>query len=305
MSISLKNITKFYDDFKALNDLSFELKKGEIVGFLGPNGAGKSTTMKIITGFIPPSSGEVCVLGEKMDRKRYDLKKKIGYLPEHNPLYKDLYVEEFLEFVSKIYSIESNRKERIQNIIELTGLENEKKKKIGQLSKGYKQRVGLAQALIHDPEILILDEPVSGLDPNQILEIRKLIKTIGKDKTVILSSHIMQEIQAICSRVIIIDKGCLIADQNISQLENFEKDKKYLEVQFKNNPDTDSLKNINGIISISAKKEFLLRIQYKSDTDVREAIFAYATKSNNPILSMKDEAADLEEIFQKLTHNAK
>lgn len=305
MSISLKNITKFYDDFKALNGLSFELKKGEIVGFLGPNGAGKSTTMKIITGFIPPSSGEVSVLGEKMDRKRYDLKKKIGYLPEHNPLYKDLYVEEFLEFVSKIYSIENNRKERIQNIIEITGLESEKKKKIGQLSKGYKQRVGLAQALIHDPEILILDEPVSGLDPNQILEIRKLIKTIGKDKTVILSSHIMQEIQAICNRVIIIDKGCLIADQKISQLENLEKDKKYLEIQFKNIPDIDALNNINGIISISEKEDYLLRVEYKSDTDVKEAIFSYATKSNNPILSMKDEAADLEEIFQKLTHKSK
>ena len=305
MSINLKNITKFYDEFKALNDLSFEIKKGEIVGFLGPNGAGKSTTMKIITGFIPASSGEVHILGEKMARDRYDLKQKIGYLPENNPLYNDLYVEEFLELVAKIYSIDNARKERVQEIIELTGLEPEKKKKIGQLSKGFKQRVGLAQALIHDPDILILDEPVSGLDPNQILEIRKLIKRIGKDKTVILSSHIMQEVQAICSRVIIINKGCLIADHNISQLEHIEKDKKYLEIQFKNEPKINDLKNINGVLSVSDKHDNLVQLEYNTGTDIREAIFSYATKVNNPILSMKDEAADLEAIFQKLTHKSK
>jgi ABC-2 type transport system ATP-binding protein len=304
MSISLKNITKFYDDFKALNDLSFEIGKGEIVGFLGPNGAGKSTTMKIITGFIPANTGEVHILGEKMSRDRYDLKQKIGYLPEQNPLYNDLYVEEFLEFVSKIYSINNNRKERIQEVLELTGLESEKKKKIGQLSKGYKQRVGLAQALIHDPDILILDEPVSGLDPNQILEIRKLIKSIGKDKTVILSSHIMQEVQAICTRVIIINKGCLIADQNISELEHIEKDKKYLEIQFKNEPVINDLKNINGVLSVANSHGNLVQLEYNADIDIREAIFSYATKVNNPILSMKDKAADLEAIFQKLTHKS-
>lgn len=217
MSISVKNIVKKYGEQKALNEVSFEIKSGEIVGLLGPNGAGKSTMMKILTCFIPPTSGEAAVCGFDVQEQSLEVRRNVGYLPENNPLYPEMYVKEYLEFVAGIYKI-SNKKERIAEMIEITGLQIEQKKKIGALSKGYRQRVGLAQAMIHDPRVLILDEPTSGLDPNQILEIRDLIVSIGTKKTVMLSTHILQEVEAMCSRVIIINAGVIAADDSIAEL---------------------------------------------------------------------------------------
>ena len=218
MSLSVKNITKQYKQQKALDDISFELKSGEIVGFLGPNGAGKTTTMKIITCFIPPTKGTVSVCGLDVSKDHLKVKKKVGYLPENNPLYYDMYVKEFLSFIASLHKIK-NKKDRINEMIKMVGLEKEQHKKIGTLSKGYKQRVGLAQAMIHDPEILILDEPTSGLDPNQIIEIRDLIRDFGKDKTVLLSTHIMQEVESMCDRVIIINEGKIVADDSVESIK--------------------------------------------------------------------------------------
>ncbi len=219
MSLKIQNLTKVYGQQKAVNDISFDVQKGEIVGFLGPNGAGKSTTMKIATCYIPATSGSVEVCGFDVRQSPNDVRRNIGYLPEHNPLYLDMYVKEFLEFVGGIYKIKGNTlKQRIEEVIELVGLQVEQKKKIGQLSKGYRQRVGLAQALIHDPQVLILDEPTTGLDPNQLVEIRSVIKQIGREKTVIFSTHIMQEVEAICDRVVIINKGQIIENQPLDKL---------------------------------------------------------------------------------------
>jgi ABC-2 type transport system ATP-binding protein len=222
MSLSVKNITKQYKKQIAVDDISFEIKSGEIVGFLGPNGAGKSTTMKIISCFIPPTKGTVTVCGFDVSNDDLKVKKKVGYLPESNPLYYDMYVKEFLSFIASLHKI-NNQKERIKEMIEMVGLQNEQHKKIGTLSKGYKQRVGLAQAMIHDPEVLILDEPTSGLDPNQIIEIRELIKNFGKDKTVLLSTHIMQEVESMCDRVIIINEGKLVADDSVESIKKGNK----------------------------------------------------------------------------------
>jgi len=222
MSLSVKNITKQYKKQIAVDDISFEIKSGEIVGFLGPNGAGKSTTMKIISCFIPPTKGTVTVCGFDVSNDDLKVKKKVGYLPESNPLYYDMYVKEFLSFIASLHKI-NNKKERIKEMIEMVGLQNEQHKKIGTLSKGYKQRVGLAQAMIHDPEVLILDEPTSGLDPNQIIEIRDLIKNFGKDKTVLLSTHIMQEVESMCDRVIIINEGKLVADDSVESIKKGNK----------------------------------------------------------------------------------
>ena len=222
MSLSVKNITKQYKKQIAVDDISFEIKSGEIVGFLGPTGAGKSTTMKIISCFIPPTKGTVTVCGFDVSNDDLKVKKKVGYLPESNPLYYDMYVKEFLSFIASLHKI-NNQKERIKEMIEMVGLQNEQHKKIGTLSKGYKQRVGLAQAMIHDPEVLILDEPTSGLDPNQIIEIRELIKNFGKDKTVLLSTHIMQEVESMCDRVIIINEGKLVADDSVESIKKGNK----------------------------------------------------------------------------------
>jgi ABC-2 type transport system ATP-binding protein len=220
VSIKIQNLTKIYGTQKAVNNISFEVNKSEIVGFLGPNGAGKSTTMKILTGYLPATEGSAEVNGFDVKTSPMNVKKSIGYLPEHNPLYLDMYVKEFLEFVGSLYGLKGNSlKMRVLAVIELTGLGLEQKKKIGQLSKGYRQRVGLAQALIHDPEVLILDEPTTGLDPNQLVEIRNMIKTVGKDKTVIFSTHIMQEVEAICDRVILINHGNIVADGSLSELK--------------------------------------------------------------------------------------
>lgn len=214
MSISISNLTKVYGQQKALDNISLEINKGEIVGLLGPNGAGKSTMMKIITCFIPPSQGDISVCGYNIFDYSMEIRKKIGYLPEHNPLYLDMYVREFLSFIASIHKLGKEKKERVEYMIELTGLRKEVNKKIGALSKGYRQRVGIAQAMIHDPEVLILDEPTSGLDPNQLVEIRELIKNAGKDKTVLLSTHIMQEVEAVCGRTIIINNGRVVADDD-------------------------------------------------------------------------------------------
>ena len=219
MSIEVKNLFKYYGEQAAVCDISFSVKKGEIVGFLGPNGAGKSTTMKIMTGFIPASSGEIHISGMKVDLDNLKTRQIIGYLPENNPLYTEMYVREYLEFVGRIYKIK-NLKNRVSEMIQTLGLELEQNKKIGSLSKGYRQRVGLAQAIIHDPQVLILDEPTSGLDPNQLVEIRELIKKIGEEKTVILSTHIMQEVEAICDRIVIISKGKIVANDKASILQN-------------------------------------------------------------------------------------
>ena len=244
MSIEVKNLFKFYGEQAAVNDISFSIKKGEIVGFLGPNGAGKSTTMKILTGYMPATSGEVRICGEEVDVDSKETKKKIGYLPENNPLYLDMYVREYLEFVGKIYKV-PNLKQRIDEMIQQVGLEVEQNKKIGMLSKGYRQRVGLAQAIIHDPEVLILDEPTTGLDPNQLVEIRELIKNIGKSKTVMLSTHIMQEVEAICDRVIIIKSGKIVADNSASELQ-YEENKQVVYVEFEGDLNKNQLKKETG-----------------------------------------------------------
>src|SRR6188508_1551543 len=249
MSIEVKNLLKVYGDQKAVNDISFKVGKGEIVGFLGPNGAGKSTTMKIITGYLEKTSGEAFVCGMNVADQPLETKKKIGYLPELNALYYDMYVREYLAFIAELHKIK-NQKSKVESVIELTGLTIESKKRIGQLSKGYKQRVGLAAALIHDPEVLILDEPTSGLDPNQIIEIREVIKKQGKDKTVLFSSHILQEVEAICDRVIIINKGEIVADDTLSKLQSAADSQQSVTVAFKETVQIDWLKNLNGVSSV-------------------------------------------------------
>ena len=249
MSIEVKNLLKVYGEQKAVNNISFKVDKGEIVGFLGPNGAGKSTTMKIITGYLQQDGGEAFVSNVSVTKEPLTTKKKIGYLPEANALYYDMYVREYLGFVSEVHKIE-NKKAKIESVIQLTGLTVESKKKIGQLSKGYKQRVGLAAALIHDPEVLILDEPTSGLDPNQIVEIREVIRQQGKNKTVLFSSHILQEVEAICDRVIIINKGEIVADDKLSNLQKRNEDKHIVVVNFKEPVDKALLDRINDADSI-------------------------------------------------------
>ena len=250
MSIKVQNITKIFGTQKALDNVSFEIESGEIVGFLGPNGAGKSTMMKIITGFIPPTNGEIFVNDKNIVEFQNYIKLIIGYLPEQNPLYLDMYVLEFLNFIAGIYSL-PNKKSRISEVVELTGLIPEMHKKIGALSKGYKQRVGLAQAIIHDPQVLILDEPTSGLDPNQIIEIRNLIQDLGKSKTVLLSTHIMQEVEAICDRILIINKGIIVADGTTKTIQAKLKDKvKSLDLETLNPIDTKKLKLIAGVLAV-------------------------------------------------------
>src|SRR5664280_2803902 len=248
MSIVVQGVTKLYGSQKALDNVSFEVKTGEIVGFLGPNGAGKSTMMKIIAGFIPASSGRVDVNGVAVDSDNINVKKQIGYLPENNPLYPEMYIREYLGFVASIYKSSIPRKKQIDNIIELTGLSSEQNKKIGSLSKGFRQRVGLAQALIHNPAVLILDEATSGLDPNQIVEIRNLIKEAGKEKTVMLSTHIMQEVEAICDRIIIIDKGAIVADEEKSEIySKIKHPKQVIQVEFDRDTTVTSLAGIEKV----------------------------------------------------------
>ncbi|MBI9054665.1 MAG: gliding motility-associated ABC transporter ATP-binding subunit GldA [Bacteroidales bacterium] len=302
MSIQVKNLTKIYGKQKAVNNVSFEIKTGEIVGFVGPNGAGKSTTMKILTGFIPQTSGEAKINDLDLIENSLEIRKNIGYLPENNPLYLDMYVKEYLAFVAGIYKLGSKTKARVEEIIKQTGLTVEQNKKIGALSKGYRQRVGLAQALIHDPSILILDEPTSGLDPNQIIEIRNLISKVGKEKTVMLSTHIMQEVEAICDRIIIINKGEIVADDSIKSIHKHSKDLLItVIVEFDKEPELKKLEEIELVHKVAKIDEKNWLFQSSSTEDIRQNIFNFAVKSGLAVLSMQKKEKSLEEVFQELT----
>lgn len=302
MSISVKNITKIYGKQKALDDISFEVQPGEIVGFLGPNGAGKSTMMKIITCFIPQTSGKASVCGFDVEEQCMKVKKKVGYLPENNSLYVEMYVKEYLSFIAGLHKLK-DKKKKVSEIINTVGLEVEQHKKIGALSKGYRQRVGLAQAMIHNPEVLILDEPTSGLDPNQIVEIRKLIKNIGKEKTVIMSTHIMQEVEALCDRVIIIDKGKIVADNSASQLKRSSKTQQVIVVEFNESPKKEDLMKIKGVEKVKRKQDNVWLIHPLQDEDIRDRVFQFAVDNGIKVLAMQQEEHRLEDIFRELTTN--
>ncbi|MEN9420706.1 MAG: gliding motility-associated ABC transporter ATP-binding subunit GldA [Crocinitomicaceae bacterium] len=298
MSIEVKNLFKYYGEQAAVRDVSFSVKKGEIVAFLGPNGAGKSTTMKIMTGFIPASEGEVYICGKKVDIDGLETRQIIGYLPENNPLYTDMYVREYLEFVGRIYKIK-NLKARVSEMITAVGLEVEQHKKIGMLSKGYRQRVGLAQAIIHDPEVLILDEPTTGLDPNQLVEIRELIRNIGKEKTVLLSTHIMQEVEAICDRVIIISKGQIVADDKASALQQ-EIEHQTVYVEFDTAVSKAQLSKIPGVQQVEALDGGWL-LGTSATEDLRKEVAMFAQQQGWLVLAMRIEQKTLEEVFKELT----
>ncbi len=300
MSIEVKNLLKEYGEQKAVNNISFKVDKGEIVGFLGPNGAGKSTTMKIITGYLQQTGGEAYVCGINVAEQPLETKKKIGYLPELNALYYDMYVREYLGFVAEVHKVE-NPKTKIESVIDLTGLKIESKKKIGQLSKGYKQRVGLAAALIHDPEVLILDEPTTGLDPNQIVEIREVIKKQGLNKTVLFSSHILQEVEAICDRVIIINKGKLVADDKLSNLQKGNSDNHVVIVQFKEAVDKNILEKLNGVTKVEQLQTTHYKLQTANPEVVRKQLLEIALQQNLNIVSLQSENNSLENIFKNLT----
>ena len=298
MSIEVKNLFKYYGQQAAVNDVSFSVKQGEILGFLGPNGAGKSTTMKIITGFIPSHSGEVTVCGLKVDVDNLEARKLIGYLPENNPLYLDMYVKEYLEFVGGIYKI-NKLKSRVNEMIDAVGLGIEQNKKIGALSKGYRQRVGLAQAIIHDPKVLILDEPTSGLDPNQLVEIRELIRTIGQQKTVMFSTHIMQEAEAICDRLVIINKGRIVANEKALSLQDTnEEQTSYIE--FDQVVSKSQLAKIVGVKKVEAVKNGWL-VSADQKIDLNKEIALHAQQEGWLILTLKTEKKTLEEVFRNLT----
>jgi len=301
VSIEVKNVSKFYGEQAALNNVSFKVKSGEIVGFLGPNGAGKSTMMKIVTCFLTKSEGEVSVCGLDVETDSLKIRSKVGYLPEHNPLYLDMYIKEYLDFVAGVYKIK-NKKERISEMIALVGLEKEQNKKIGALSKGYRQRVGLAQAMIHDPEVLILDEPTTGLDPNQLVEIRQLIKNIGKTKTVMLSTHIMQEVEAICDRVVIIKDGKIVADDTTVHIQQHDSDAQTVFVEFDTEISRNKLSQITGVNSVKhlESNQWLFE---SSSTDVRVNISKYAQQNNLLVLTMRVEEKSMEEVFKELTKN--
>ncbi|HRG54099.1 MAG TPA: gliding motility-associated ABC transporter ATP-binding subunit GldA [Bacteroidia bacterium] len=301
MSIKVNNVTKYYGEQAALNDVSFEVNSAEIVGFLGPNGAGKSTMMKILTCFIPQSAGTASVYGFDVAEESIEVRKHVGYLPEHNPLYLDMYVKEYLEFIGGLHHLK-NIKNRISEMIEMTGLQVEQKKKIGALSKGYRQRVGLAQALIHDPQVLILDEPTTGLDPNQLAEIRNLIVEIGKHKTVMLSTHIMQEVEAVCNRVIIINNGKIVANDTTSVLQHSQtKNKQVLTVEFDKAPNESALKNIEGVNTITHLKGNSWQIEAIAEEDIRPAVFKFAVDYKLAILTLQKEEQRLEDVFKNLT----
>lgn len=298
MSIEVKNVFKYFGEQAAVKDISFSVKKGEIVGFLGPNGAGKSTTMRMITGFLPVSAGEIYVAGLKVGIDNLKAQQKIGYLPENNPLYVDMYVKEYLEFVGRIYKV-PNLKNRIKEMIDAVGLEVEQNKKIGALSKGYRQRVGLAQAIIHDPEVLILDEPTSGLDPNQLVEIRELIKTIGKEKTLMLSTHIMQEAEAICDKIVIISKGEIVTNKTTTELQE-DASGEFLFVEFQQEISKSQLKKIKGVTHVEDyEKGFLLKATSMDELKIN--VSQFAQENNIILMTLKSESKSLEEIFKDLT----
>ncbi len=300
MSVKLENVSKIYGDQKAVDAISFEIRAGEVVGFLGPNGAGKSTTMKIITSYTPPSTGKAWVDGFDVMEDSMKVRQRVGYLPESNPLYPNMYVREFLNFVAGLHHL-PEKKERIEEMIEMTGLGDEARKKIGALSKGYRQRVGLAQTLIHDPDVLILDEPTTGLDPNQLLEIRKLIKILGKTKTIILSTHILQEVQAICDRVLIINKGKLVADAAIDELQSQLEGEQVVEVAFLHPFDLNSLEKVGMGAQIRMLDKRRYEIRMKGEEDIRPRLFELAVNHKNPIMELSARQPQLEEVFRSLT----
>ncbi len=298
MSIIAENVSKIYGTQYALKNVSFSIGEGEIVGLLGPNGAGKSTLMKIITCFIPPTSGNVTVYGNSIFENTLEIRRNIGYLPEQNPLYTDMYIREFLRFIAGVHKLDNINK-RVEDIIETTGLTPESNKKIGQLSKGYRQRVGLAQALIHDPKILILDEPTTGLDPNQLTEIRSLIREVGKTKIVILSTHIMQEVEAVCSRAIIINHGQIVADKPTELLHTMRINRYH--VEFDNNVQLSKLRQLQGVKQINQLSPTKYVIDANENTDIRKTLFDWAVANNLAILTIQKDEQSLETIFQELT----
>ena len=300
MAIVVENLTKEYGTQKAVNEASFAVDKGEIVGFLGPNGAGKSTTMKIISCFIPPTGGSVSVCGHDVEKEPEAVKPKIGYLPENNPLYYDMYVKEYLQFVARVQKLK-DRKNKVADIIEKTGLTLEQKKKIGQLSKGYKQRVGLAQALIHDPEVLILDEPTSGLDPNQLAEIRSLIIEMGREKTVLLSTHIMQEVQAMCDRVIIINRGNIVANDETARLQQNSSQQIYT-VEYNQAIELKQLKEYLAENEVREVAKNTYQISSDAMEDKRADLFNFAVENNLILLGLNREQSSLEDVFRELTN---
>ncbi|NJB85292.1 ABC-2 type transport system ATP-binding protein [Lewinella marina] len=301
MSITVSNLTKLYGEQRAVDDLSFTARPGEVLGFLGPNGAGKTTTMKILTCYLSQSSGTAEVCGYNVETDSLEVRKRVGYLPEHNPLYPDMYVREYLAFAAATHRI-SRPRERIAELIELTGLGREANKQISALSKGYRQRVGLAQALLHDPQVLILDEPTSGLDPNQLAEIRRLIQELGKEKTVVFSTHIMQEVQAICDRVIIIDRGKVVADDPIDRLQRRLSGSRSLLVQFDRQVEADKLLRIKGVDQVVPTKELhSYRLLLSAGSDPRPEVFHFAVDNNLVLLGLNVEALSVEEVFRALT----
>jgi ABC-2 type transport system ATP-binding protein len=304
MSVTVKGLTKLYGEQKAIDQVSFTAGKGEILGFLGPNGAGKTTTMKIITGFIPQTEGSAEVCGFDVSKSPLEVRQRIGYLPEHNPLYKDMYVKEFLEFVAGLHSLKQPL-QRVKDMIGLTGLEKEQNKLIGALSKGYRQRVGLAQAMLHDPEVLILDEPTTGLDPNQLVEIRSLIKQLGKEKTLIFSTHIMQEVEAICKRVLIINNGKIVADNSIEELPNLIKGESMVSVAFLEEIKAELLKKIKGVHSVKKVGQGVWQLGSDAKADIRPEVFRFAVDQKLTLIEMHKEAYSVEDVFQKLTTKSK
>lgn len=301
MSLQIQNLSKNYGRQIAVDAISFTVNEGEIVGFLGPNGAGKSTTMKIATGYLPPSSGKVLVGGFDVEESPIEVKRLAGYLPEHNPLYLDMFVHEYLRFVGGIYGLKGHAlKQRVGEIIDLCGLAAEQNKKLESLSKGYRQRAGLAQALLHDPAVLILDEPTSGLDPNQIIEVRKVIKDISRNKTVLFSSHIMQEVQALCDRVIVINKGKIVADDKLTNLLQ-NKGGNTLIVEFQDEIDIVELKEIKGVADIIPITKFKCKVLSEQGVDLRKELFKYASEKNRSLIELKVEEHSMENIFKELT----
>ncbi len=302
MSIEVNNLSKHYGEQKAVDAVSFRVGKGQIVGFLGPNGAGKSTTMKIITGFLNQDEGEALVCGINVKNDPLLTKSKIGYLPEANPLYYEMYVREYLDFIADVHSI-SNKKQRIEEVIAMVGLSLESKKKVGQLSKGYKQRVGLAAALIHDPEVLILDEPTTGLDPNQIIEIRDVIRRLGENKTVLFSSHILQEVEAICDRVVIINKGKVVADDSIGSLRNSMSSGKTIRVSFKEKVSEPAIRQLPAVTSILSTDGFHWELQTAEPDLLRKQLLELSLQQNLNIVSLQSSEQSLEELFRQLTRS--
>jgi ABC-2 type transport system ATP-binding protein len=301
MSVKVNGLVKIYGAQRAVDNVSFEAKKSEVLGFLGPNGAGKTTTMKIITGYIPQSEGSAEVCGFDVTNNPMDARRCVGYLPEHNPLYKDMYVREYLEFTAGLHKVPQARKQ-VDIMIERTGLTSHRQKQIGQLSKGYRQRVGLAQAMLHDPQVLILDEPTSGLDPNQIIEIRQLIKDLGKEKTVILSTHILSEVEAVCDRAIIINKGAIVADSPISELKDRFTGQTIITAEFKSKIDARTLQGIKHVQQVKSLGDNRWQLMASLEHDIRADIFQFAVAQNLVLLELHKEMHSVEDVFQQLTN---